>query len=213
MSVIKSSIEQKILVIDDTKTDRELFRAILGRAGYRVEVAENGEEALRKLGAEEFDLVCCDYMMPVMDGYGFLKSVREKANLKHLIVIIVTSDESEETKIRLLRAGANDFIHKGASHEEIKARVQTHLAATQTTAARAAVQLAGRLANEINQPLSAMTAALDLLKESIEGGGTKKQLLPVVDTLNRQVDRMTELTQGIRRLGMDPEKHYRSDKS
>ena len=215
MAPLKSNFEYRVLIVDDTKTDRDLFKIILERGGYPVEVAKNGQEALDLLEKQEFDLVLCDYLMPGMDGQGFLSKVREQSSLNHLIVIIVTADETQETKVKLLRAGANDFIHKGATHDEIVARVRAHLNAKETSAAKAVLKIAGGLANEINQPLVVMTTAMELLKEKIAksvGAKEREQLLAILKTVESQVERMASLTESIHRLGMDPTKHYRLEK-
>ena len=145
----------------------------------------------------------------------FLIKLREKTTLHHLIVIVVTSDETQETKIKLLKAGANDFIHKGASKDEIMARVRAHLNAKEISAAKAVLKIAGGLANEIHQPLMVMTTAVELLKEKMEkdlSAQKKEQLLAILRTVESQVERMGSLTESIHRLGMDPTKHYRLEK-
>ena len=71
-----------------------------------------------------------------MDGYEFLQKVRQEPRFAHVIVIIITSDESDETKAKLLRGGANDFVHKGDSHDEIIACIRVHLSAQAAQADR-----------------------------------------------------------------------------
>ena len=215
MAPLKSNFEYKVLVLDDTKIDRDLFKLMLEKKGYSVETASNGQEALTMFEKQEFDLVLCDYLMPVMDGHDFLLKIREKTAFNDLIVIMMTSDETQETKVKLLKAGANDFIHKGASNDEVMARVRAHLNANETSAAKAVLKIAGGLANEINQPLIVMTTALELLKEKLDKGLSakkKEQLLAILKTVESQVERMESLTESIHRLGMDPTKHYRLEK-
>ena len=215
MASLKSNFEYKVLIVDDQKTDRELFKFIMEQSGYPTVELQNGQEALDLLEKQEFDLVLCDYLMPGMDGHTFLTKLRDKGNLNHLIVIMVTADETQETKVKLLRAGANDFIHKGATPDEVMARVRAHLNAKETYSAKAVLKIAGGLANEIGQPLQVMNTAVELLKEKIENSVAakkKEQLLDILKMVESQVERMQSLTESIHRLGMDPSKHYRLEK-
>ena len=215
MSLLKSNFEYKILVVDDTKIDRDLYVAMLKQVGFSVDTAANGEEAIAMLEKQKCDLILCDYSMPVLDGLGFLRKVRQIYALSHLVVIIVTSDETQESKVVLLKAGANDFIHKGASADEFMARVRTHLEASEISWAKAVLKTAGGLVNEISQPLSAMAMAIVLLKENIEkdvSASKREQMSAVLQTLSLQVDRLTTLTNNIRKLGMDPSTHQRVEK-
>ena len=215
MASLKSNFEYKVLVVDDTKSDRDLFKFFLQQGGYHTEEAQNGQEALDLLEKKEFDLVFCDYLMPGMDGHALLTKVRDRIALNDLIVIMVTADETQETKVKLLRAGANDFIHKGATQDEVMARIRAHLNAKETSSAKAVLKIAGGLANEIIQPLMVMSTATELLKEKIEtsvAAKKKEQLLDILKMVESQVERMQSLTESLHRLGIDPAKHYRLEK-
>ncbi|HXB64914.1 MAG TPA: response regulator [Solirubrobacteraceae bacterium] len=103
----------KILVVDDQFTVRELQRSILRAAGYRVEVACDGREALDALGAKaDFDIVVTDLQMPEMDGLALLGAIRADPDRSSLPVIVVTSRGSDEDRKRGAQAGADAYIVK-----------------------------------------------------------------------------------------------------
>ena len=117
----------KILVIDDSATDRDMMKMFLAKEGYDVVAVSSAQEGLIRMAQEHFDLTLCDYNMPVMDGEAFIERVRQDSVLKGAVVIIITSDQDKAIKVRLLKRGANDFIHKGAAREEILARMEAHI--------------------------------------------------------------------------------------
>jgi two-component system chemotaxis sensor kinase CheA len=103
----------KVLVVDDQFTVRELQRSILRTAGYRVEVACDGREALNALGATgDFDIVVTDLQMPEMDGLALLGAIRADPDRSSLPVIVVTSRGSDEDRKRGAQAGADAYIVK-----------------------------------------------------------------------------------------------------
>lgn len=101
-----------ILVVDDALTVRELQRSIFEHAGYRVLVAADGEEALRRMAGERPDLVLTDIEMPVLDGIGLTERIRADAGLASVPVVILTSRGSDESRRRGLEAGADAYIVK-----------------------------------------------------------------------------------------------------
>jgi two-component system chemotaxis sensor kinase CheA len=103
----------KVLVVDDQFTVRELQRSILRAAGYRVEVACDGREALEALGAKgDFDIVVTDLQMPEMDGLALLGAIRADPDCASLPVVVVTSRGSDEDRKRGAQAGADAYIVK-----------------------------------------------------------------------------------------------------
>ena len=202
---IANKTKHRILVVDDTKTDRDLFKFFIGQSGYEVDTAADGKEALLALSKKEYDLVLCDYLMPQMDGYEFLLEVKSREQLKHMVVIIITSDEAESTKVKLLKAGVNDFIQKGCSPNEILTRIKIHLDAQAGYSQRQILTMAAKLANDLNQPLSVLISALDVLKLKIEMDVPKDnraELLGIMDQINAQANAITVCTNELRKVGM-----------
>ncbi|MDP2276172.1 MAG: response regulator [Archangium sp.] len=119
----------RVLVVDDSITTRTLERHILERAGYQVELARDGVEALAALRANRFDLVVSDYEMPNLDGIGLVRAMRADEGLEALPLILVTSVVGEETRRRALAAGANAYVMKGQFDQDtLLAAIAEHLA-------------------------------------------------------------------------------------
>src|SRR5262249_53583159 len=103
----------KVLVVDDQFSARELQRSILEVAGYRVEVARDGREALRRIGEiADLDLVLTDVQMPEMDGFELLEAIRADDAHGSLPVVVVTTLSDEASRRRGAEAGADAYIIK-----------------------------------------------------------------------------------------------------
>jgi two-component system chemotaxis sensor kinase CheA len=110
---------RQVLVVDDQFSARELQRSILEAAGYRVEVAHDGREALRRIGElPELDLVLTDVQMPEMDGFELLEAIRADQAHGSLPVVIVTTLGDESSRKRGAAAGADAYIVKNEFDQE-----------------------------------------------------------------------------------------------
>ena len=115
-SVTPSLEEEKfkaILVVEDSITSRTLLKGILESAGYRVDTAVDGVDALNHLKKGSFDLVVSDVDMPRMNGFELTARIRADENLSSLPVVLVTALDSREHRERGIEAGANAYIVKG----------------------------------------------------------------------------------------------------
>jgi two-component system chemotaxis sensor kinase CheA len=109
----------QVLVVDDQFSARELQRSILEVAGYRVEVAHDGREALRRIGElPDLDLVLTDVQMPEMDGFELLAAIRADEALASLPVVMVTTLGDEASRKRGAEAGADAYIVKNEFDQE-----------------------------------------------------------------------------------------------
>jgi two-component system chemotaxis sensor kinase CheA len=108
---------RRVLVVDDALIVRELQRGILERAGYDVQVASDGRQALASLAQQPSDLVVTDVEMPVMDGFALTEAIRAHPTLANTPVLIVSSRASEADRERGLEAGADGYITKSAFDE------------------------------------------------------------------------------------------------
>ena len=106
-----------VLIVDDALTVRELQRSILERAGYAVELAEDGAAALAALDRWRPDLVLTDVEMPRLDGFALVEAIRARPELASLPVLIVTSRAEEADRRRGLEAGADGYLVKQAFDE------------------------------------------------------------------------------------------------
>jgi two-component system chemotaxis sensor kinase CheA len=109
----QTSIETpKVLVVEDSFTVRELQRSILEAAGYRVETARDGREALARVASNGIDLVVTDVEMPELDGLALTRAIRADAEHSSLPVVVVSSRGSDEDRQAGIDAGADAYIAK-----------------------------------------------------------------------------------------------------
>ena len=113
-----SDTRQRILLVEDQITTRLLEKSILEAAGFWVETAENGTDALGKLEGAPFHLVITDVQMPKMDGFTLTSTLKKDSRFSHIPVIIVTSLEREEERKQGLLAGADAFLLKKSFNQE-----------------------------------------------------------------------------------------------
>lgn len=107
-----------ILVVDDSITTRTLEKNILEVAGFSVQTARDGLEALEFLKHDHFDLVITDVEMPIMDGYQLTREIKQNPHLAELPVVVVTSLGSDEDKAKGLQAGADAYIVKNSFDQQ-----------------------------------------------------------------------------------------------
>ncbi len=109
----------KILVVDDDKTTRKLLNLFLKAKGYEVVTAENGLDAMEKLGTESINLVVTDMNMPYMDGIELTKNLRNDENWKNIPIVMVTTEADEDERRKAMDAGVDDYLVKPANAEQI----------------------------------------------------------------------------------------------
>lgn len=114
----------KILIIEDEKDIADLERDYMQVNGYEVVVENRGDTGLIKAIKEDFDLVILDIMLPGMDGFEVCRELRDK---KDIPIIIVSAKKEDIDKVRGLGFGADDYMTKPFSFNELVARVKAHL--------------------------------------------------------------------------------------
>ena len=115
---------QKILVVDDSKTELHHLSDILGKRGYAVRTAENGEEAMRRLAEEKPDLILMDVVMPGQNGFQLTRSITRDPRFSDVPVIMCTSKNQETDKVWGMRQGARDYIVKPVNTEELLGKIR-----------------------------------------------------------------------------------------
>ncbi len=120
--------DRHILVVDDEERMVRFIRLNLEHDGFRVTEAYNGTQALNKLRTAMPDLILLDIMMPDIDGFEVLRTVREISNVP---VIMLTAKGEEDDKVRGLELGADDYITKPFSPRELVSRVRAVLRRTE----------------------------------------------------------------------------------
>jgi DNA-binding response OmpR family regulator len=116
-----------VLVADDDEDIRMLVAFRLERSGYRVLAARDGEEALRLALEHRPQLAVLDLMMPKIDGYELTRKLRELEKTRRIPIILLTARAQESDVARGFEAGADDYIRKPFSPQELRARVQAIL--------------------------------------------------------------------------------------
>ena len=114
---------QKILIVDDSPTERYYLTDILVKNGFSVSTAENGEDALLKIRADRPELVLMDVVMPGANGFQVTRSIARDPELSSVPVIICSSKNQETDRIWGMRQGAQDYLVKPVDPEQLLARI------------------------------------------------------------------------------------------
>jgi len=122
----KETHEIRILIAEDEEDIAEVTRYFLEEAGYTVDVAYNGREALEKIDPS-IDLILLDVMLPEVDGFEVCRRLRSKSETEEIPVIFLTAKSEDEDQIQGLILGGDDYIVKPSTMEVILARVQSAL--------------------------------------------------------------------------------------
>jgi sigma-B regulation protein RsbU (phosphoserine phosphatase) len=117
----------RILIADDELASRRLLQHALTRVGYQVTTVDSGEEALRRLRAEPYDLLVLDFEMPDLNGIQVCAAIRSDPQTAQLPVIVLTGHSGEAEEIGCLQAGANDFVTKPVSVPALAVRIRTQV--------------------------------------------------------------------------------------
>ena len=120
-----SSGDAHLLVVDDEPAVREALRRALELEGYRVELAEDGADALARVAAEEPDAVVLDVLMPTVDGLTVARRLRDQGS--RVPILMLTARDSVGDRVAGLDAGADDYLVKPFALEELLARVRALL--------------------------------------------------------------------------------------
>lgn len=201
----------KALVADDDPIARLLVVAVLAELGHHTDVACNGREAWEKFQSLHPDLIVLDAEMPEMDGLEVCRRIREIDEKHEAFVLFLTTRDHPESFERVLDAGADEFIAKPTTPEDLRARlIVARRRISQDAARRSAEEelskarwLAGigeatlALQHEINNPLSALLGNAELMIMELEEKGQRNELL---DVIHEQALRIAEVVRRLRRL-------------
>ena len=182
-----------ILSVDDDEFNQAMASAIFDDyQQINILQASQGKEALEVLDKEPIDLILLDLMMPEMDGFETLKRIKGNAEYRDVPVIVVTSKEEEKRKTYQL--GANDFISKPYSPEELKLRVYNHLKIKKFS------ELIYEIKDDVSSEGSLSKSHLSHLQEAIKIAiSSQKKLLSKLGNLSNKRDEKDETS--IKRMG------------
>jgi len=109
----------RILLVEDNELNQEVATELLRDAGLRVDLAENGEIAVRKVQEADYDIVLMDMQMPVMDGVTATRAIRKLPGLAELPIVAMTANAMEGDRRRCLEAGMNDHVAKPVEPDDL----------------------------------------------------------------------------------------------
>jgi twitching motility two-component system response regulator PilH len=114
---------KKILLVDDSATERHSINEILTKGGYQVVIAEDGEKGVAAAKAQKPDLVLMDIVMPGMNGFQACKAITTNEATKHIPVILCTTKNQETDKVWGMRQGAKDYVTKPVDANELLGKI------------------------------------------------------------------------------------------
>lgn len=177
-----------ILVVDDEPHNRTLLKDSLEARGYRIEEAENGQEALNRIEASPPDAILLDLMMPGMDGIETCRLIKQNPRTKAIPVLMVTALTDREERLAGIKEGASDFLTKPIDLQEVILRVgnavrvkklmdelQSSYAHVQKLVLR--TDLTFKIIEELLEPLSSIVGSLEQLKATMPAGTEPRRLL------------------------------------
>ena len=116
-------VTHKILVVDDSPTERFFLADLLAKKGYTVITAENGDEAVAKIRAERPSLVLMDVVMPGASGFQVTRALSRDPDTQAIPVVLCTSKSNETDRIWGMRQGARDYLTKPIRAEELLSKI------------------------------------------------------------------------------------------
>ena len=114
---------QKILIVDDSPTERYYLTEMLERNGFTVTTAENGDDAMAKIRADRPELILMDVVMPGANGFQVTRAIARDPELSDVPIIICSTKNQETDRIWGLRQGARDYLVKPVDQEQLLARI------------------------------------------------------------------------------------------
>ncbi len=193
-----------ILVVDDNADLRAYLASELSRE-YRVETAADGVEGLKKALRLRPQLVIADVMMPGMNGYELCRRLRAESMLQAMPIILVTAKAGSEAAVEGLQIGADDYVTKPFSMEELLARVAAQLRATRIesqlgereTRLAAIGQITSTLVHDLRNTLTLIVGYSDLAHSIAVGGGRQEELVADIEQVQTATQRLQRMTNEI----------------
>jgi twitching motility two-component system response regulator PilH len=114
---------KKVMVVDDSRTERTFMEALLKKRGYTVLLVENGEAAIERSSKEQPDVVLMDVVMPGLNGFQATRAITRAEATKHIPIIIFSTKDTATDKIWGMRQGARDYLTKPVDEAELLAKI------------------------------------------------------------------------------------------
>ena len=213
----------RILVVDDADSNREVMTRILEREGYRVETAVDGADALTRLRSAPFDMVLLDVMMPGMDGVQVMETIHGDDILNRLPVIMLSALNEQETVLKCIQLGAQDYLPKPVNQQLLKARIAACLEKKRShdlereytrrvesmsaqvqvmnERLRQANQIKSRFlataAHDLKNPLGGILLMADRIREEAELGRASAATLGQASRIHEMVQKMIQIINSV----------------
>ena len=197
--------EFKLLVVDDVQTNVLLLKALLGKEGYGILVANNGQEALEVIRNENPDLILLDVMMPGMDGFEVAERLKSEEFRCEIPVIFLTALDDTQSIVNGFKLGVGDFISKPFRKEELMVRIKHQLS---LVAARRIIEekneelrktIAGRdkmysvIAHDLRSPMASMKMLLNTIMMSVEKDKIDPDIFDMLEMSNKTSEEVFSL--------------------
>jgi len=114
---------KRILIVDDSPTERHVLNDMLTKAGYEVVASDNGEDAILKAKTAKPDVILMDIVMPGLNGFQATRAISRDADTRSIPIILCTSKSQETDKIWGMRQGARDYVVKPIIRDELLAKI------------------------------------------------------------------------------------------
>ena len=197
--------EFKLLVVDDVQTNVLLLKALLGKEGYGILVANNGQEALEVIRNENPDLILLDVMMPGMDGFEVAERLKSEEFRCEIPIIFLTALDDTQSIVNGFKLGVGDFISKPFRKEELMVRIKHQLS---LVAARRIIEekneelrktIAGRdkmysvIAHDLRSPMASMNMLLNTIMMSVEKDKIDPDIFDMLEMSNKTSEEVFSL--------------------
>ena len=197
--------EFKLLVVDDVQTNVLLLKALLGKEGYGILVANNGQEALEVIRNENPDLILLDVMMPGMDGFEVAEPLKSEEFRCEIPIIFLTALDDTQSIVNGFKLGVGDFISKPFRKEELMVRIKHQLS---LVAARRIIEekneelrktITGRdkmysvIAHDLRSPMASMKMLLNTIMMSVEKDKIDPDIFDMLEMSNKTSEEVFSL--------------------
>ena len=197
--------EFKLLVVDDVQTNVLLLKALLGKEGYGILVANNGQEAFEVIRNENPDLILLDVMMPGMDGFEVAERLKSEEFRCEIPIIFLTALDDTQSIVNGFKLGVGDFISKPFRKEELMVRIKHQLS---LVAARRIIEekneelrktIAGRdkmysvIAHDLRSPMASMKMLLNTIMMSVEKDKIDPDIFDMLEMSNKTSEEVFSL--------------------
>ncbi len=160
----------RLLVVDDQEANLKIIGDILGRLGFEIILANDGDQALQRLEKRSVDLILLDVLMPGRDGFEICQTIRANPKWADIPIIFLSAADDKTLIVRALEVGGVDYVTKPFNQAELMSRVRTHLALKTTRdrlkqLAEDKDELLGILAHDLKNHLGGMQMSVQLLHD------------------------------------------------